>query len=806
MPRSAGTASKALLSSGALKIASQIISWAVTIYALRTLSPQDYGWVATIIAISGLVLPFADNPLVLALVRKRSVGSQFLAQFSAYCYALSSIVACLAFVGCLVYALANQNHSLIPIAAIMCCGYAMIGLKVIPEAMLLRDQRISERAFGLFIEAIVSSLTVLAFVYKGFGVYALAIGPTVGALAKIIFFRIITGTKVAPKFSWPRSKRLFHWTRGASLNEAALYFTGNGPVLAASVVSSPIALGLFTTSLFLVNTITGKLMQVSNPVITSIFSRSQTDSSKAAQLAPIGLGYLMLLAAPLYIGLAAVSKPFVLVVLGEKWAEASFVVSLLALIMPLRVCFEYLATIMKARGKERQLFKLQLIAIAPLCLSLLVGGLFDFRIMVISFFVVNLVVTSFNLTLAIWVLKLPVRFTGLTIAYPVASGLAMGVWVHFVPHFLPADQSLKVSLIVQIVSGVLFLLPFAWLLRRWLVARTIVLAKLEESDLQLRPTGPLHLNRISQSSVKQGSASLSIFTFHQVLKAQDSNFPNYPTRHQFERLVIEMSRHYEFVGLDEGIERLASGEKKSKLASITFDDGYVDNLDIAAPILAALNIPMTIFMSTAHFSGESFFVDVVEQSLLKTKKGSVDAKFLGLGQLSLSSIDKRIQTCESILQALKYVAPDDRNEFAQKLWHILEKPLLKNILIQKSDQKKLAGLNIQFGAHTHTHSIMTTVDESFLSQDIHQNCQAIAEFCGQWPTLFAYPNGKPIRDFNADHVSLIKQLGFKAAFSTAGQICTSDSDQYQIPRMSLGFRSPRFARIRQDLLLARLNS
>jgi peptidoglycan/xylan/chitin deacetylase (PgdA/CDA1 family) len=53
------------------------------------------------------------------------------------------------------------------------------------------------------------------------------------------------------------------------------------------------------------------------------------------------------------------------------------------------------------------------------------------------------------------------------------------------------------------------------------------------------------------------------------------------------------------VGLSSGIVDASSHE-----VAITFDDGYVDNLEVAAPILADYGLPFTVFV-TADFSRQS---------------------------------------------------------------------------------------------------------------------------------------------------------------------------------------------------------
>ena len=63
-------------------------------------------------------------------------------------------------------------------------------------------------------------------------------------------------------------------------------------------------------------------------------------------------------------------------------------------------------------------------------------------------------------------------------------------------------------------------------------------------------------------------------------------------------------------------------------------------------------------------------------------------------------------------------------------------------------------------------------------------------FSAEPVTLFAYPNGKPGRDYLAEHVQMVREAGFRAALSTAPGAATYDADSLQLPRISPWQRTP----------------
>jgi peptidoglycan/xylan/chitin deacetylase (PgdA/CDA1 family) len=71
--------------------------------------------------------------------------------------------------------------------------------------------------------------------------------------------------------------------------------------------------------------------------------------------------------------------------------------------------------------------------------------------------------------------------------------------------------------------------------------------------------------------------------------------------------------------------------------------------------------------------------------------------------------------------------------------------------------------------------------------------------------LFAYPNGRPGEDYLPEHVDIVRQLGFDAAFSTSWGAPTAKTSFFEIPRFTPWDRSRlRFgARIVRNLLATR---
>jgi peptidoglycan/xylan/chitin deacetylase (PgdA/CDA1 family) len=83
----------------------------------------------------------------------------------------------------------------------------------------------------------------------------------------------------------------------------------------------------------------------------------------------------------------------------------------------------------------------------------------------------------------------------------------------------------------------------------------------------------------------------------------------------FERQMAFLSKYRRVVPLSRVVDRIKAGESMpAGTVCLTFDDGYLDNLRIAAPILEKFGLPATLYLATGYVNRvESQWADVLHQ-------------------------------------------------------------------------------------------------------------------------------------------------------------------------------------------------
>ena len=293
-----------------------------------------------------------------------------------------------------------------------------------------------------------------------------------------------------------------------------------------------------------------------------------------------------------------------------------------------------------------------------------------------------------------------------------------------------------------------------------------------------------HVLRLRAAGGRTGR--FSIFIFHRVLAVPDPLQPYEPDPAVFDAICVWLRTWFQVLPLPQAVQRLRDGTLPPRAASITFDDGYADNHDLALPVLRRHGLPATVFVANGYLDGGRMFNDSVIETLRRAPEGTLDLRdTVGghLGVFELSTAETRRRAIGALLHAIKPWPVSQRDAFCVQLQRLASVPALPSDLMMRSAQvQALHRQGITIGAHTVTHPILAELDDEKAYTEIAEGRHALQALVDDPIDLFAYPNGRPDIDYSARTVSLVRRAGFAAAVSTAAGVCTASSDPLQLPR------------------------
>jgi len=277
---------------------------------------------------------------------------------------------------------------------------------------------------------------------------------------------------------------------------------------------------------------------------------------------------------------------------------------------------------------------------------------------------------------------------------------------------------------------------------------------------------------------------LSVFIFHRVLSESDPLFNGDPDAASFRQLMRWIKECFNVLPLDAAVRHLSERSLPVRAASITFDDGYVDNFHIARPILESLGLTATFFIATGYLNGGIMWNDSVIEAIRHCKKSRLDLSSMGLGVLDLSTVASTRRSISELLNDIKYLDSLRRDEFVSNIVAITD-TIPRNDLMMTSDQiiaMRQAGM--QIGAHTVTHPILANLESKLVFDEVADSKRFLENLLQEQIGLFAYPNGKPDQDYRMSDVKIIRNMGFDAAVTTAWGVADDTTDPMQIPRFT----------------------
>jgi peptidoglycan/xylan/chitin deacetylase (PgdA/CDA1 family) len=273
---------------------------------------------------------------------------------------------------------------------------------------------------------------------------------------------------------------------------------------------------------------------------------------------------------------------------------------------------------------------------------------------------------------------------------------------------------------------------------------------------------------------------LLILTYHRVLAALDPLLSDEPDAAGFASQMDVLRRYCTVLALPEAVARLRTGMLPARAACITFDDGYANNLEVALPILEQRGLTATVFIAVEAIQRGIMWNDLVIEGV-RAADGTLDLSALDKPARSLAGVDRCALVAE-LLMELKYLPLERRWDLAIRFHRDNTRRDFPRLMLRQEQVAELARRGHDVGAHTIKHPILKELQPERAREEIAASGRWLSDVTGSTPKSFAYPNGRPGRDYDASHAAMVHEAGFELAVSTAWGCATGASDPFQLPR------------------------
>jgi len=278
---------------------------------------------------------------------------------------------------------------------------------------------------------------------------------------------------------------------------------------------------------------------------------------------------------------------------------------------------------------------------------------------------------------------------------------------------------------------------------------------------------------------------LIVLVYHRVLPCADELVPDQTDRKAFQSHAKVLAQYFNVVPLSDGVRRMKNGTLPSRAVSITFDDGYRDNRQIALPLLEQYGLTATFYIATGFLNGGRMWNDTVIELVRNCRDANLDLTRWGFGTWPLRSLEDRRRAISSIISQLKYRDWQDRNRCVSEFESASGLSLPYDLMMNTEDIHTLHESGMEIGAHTIHHPILSKVDRETAYAEISNSKTFLERMLHTKISSFAYPNGWPGTDYDTNHVEMVRHLGFENAVSTQPGCANGLSDPYQLPRIGV---------------------
>jgi peptidoglycan/xylan/chitin deacetylase (PgdA/CDA1 family) len=295
---------------------------------------------------------------------------------------------------------------------------------------------------------------------------------------------------------------------------------------------------------------------------------------------------------------------------------------------------------------------------------------------------------------------------------------------------------------------------------------------------------------------------ITIITFHGVMDTGvDAEWePLRPriSRRDFDKSLSLFKRYFNFIPMKQAVDILQGNiPPVPNCCVITFDDGHLNNINCALPILRKHKIPVVFYPSIEFInSGGPYWFDRLDFAI---QQPNLDGVVLRVGKVDVivdqSSRASVGLSLSNLIKQMKRVKQSNESfrSLVDSITLRLEEISGKSIIHLKPGDNWSAAMSwdqliecsmsadVEIGSHTVHHVRLSRATEEEVRFELQESKQSIEDKTGQRCDMFCFPNG----DWSMKDVELLRETGYVSAVTSDSGSNVVGDNLYLLKRYSV---------------------
>jgi peptidoglycan/xylan/chitin deacetylase (PgdA/CDA1 family) len=252
-------------------------------------------------------------------------------------------------------------------------------------------------------------------------------------------------------------------------------------------------------------------------------------------------------------------------------------------------------------------------------------------------------------------------------------------------------------------------------------------------------------------------------------------------------------RRYTLLSIEELFRRLREHRPLNRAVAFTIDDGYFDEGQVAGPIFAEFDCPVTVFAVTDFLDGKiwlwwdkiAYIFEQTSRTEISVWLGKEQFRFRLESDAARADCRAFALRCQEAPQADRLACIDELSAAAEV--ELPSRPPERFRPLSWDEARSLERRGMSFGPHTLTHPVLSTTSDEQSEREITGSWQRLSAEVSRPVPIFCYPAGGSTH-FGEREIATVGRIGLWGAVSgepghiRSSRFPDSTSDWYRMPR------------------------